>query len=170
MDLAPLDQREVAKRVAHRAAQRLGPVNDEQAGDIRFKPARDQVGQQRLDHGGVLRRAQGHRQHAPSMPTAAAKTCSSTRSPSIWITNRSSDDRSAASHSFSFAVLSATNRRDTEDFVVAHIAWPARSPSGNRIERAYLRVATPISIWLNPQRDASEPGISRVWPSPADAD
>jgi len=43
----PLDQREVAKRVAHRAAQRLGPVNDEQAGDIRFKPARDQVGQQR---------------------------------------------------------------------------------------------------------------------------
>src|SRR5437773_9789151 len=58
MDLAPLDQREVAKRVAHRAAQRLGPVNDEQAGDIRFKPARDQVGQQRLDHGGVLRRTQ----------------------------------------------------------------------------------------------------------------
>ena len=54
----------------------------------------------------------------------------------------------------SFAVLSATNRRDTEDFVVAHIAWPARSPSGNRIERAYLRVATPISIWLNAQRDS----------------
>jgi hypothetical protein len=51
-------------------------------------------------------------------------------------------------------VLSATNRRDTEDFAVARIARPARSPSGNRIERAYLRVATPISIWLNAQRDS----------------
>jgi len=38
-------------------------------------------------------------------------------------------------------VLSATNRRDTEDFVVARLAWPARSPSGSRTERAYLRVA-----------------------------
>src|SRR5262249_62338602 len=74
-------------------------------------------------------------------------------SPSIWITSRSSPDRSAASHSFSFAVLSATNRRDTEDFVVARLAWPARSPSGSRTERAYLRVATPLSIWLNAQRD-----------------
>jgi hypothetical protein len=38
--------------------------------------------------------------------------------------------------------------------VVARIAWPARSPSGNRIEREYLRVAIPISIWLNAQRDS----------------
>jgi hypothetical protein len=53
----------------------------------------------------------------------------------------------------SFAVLSATNRRETDDFVVARLAWPARSPSGRRTERAYLRVATPISIWLNAQRD-----------------
>src|SRR6266496_4417175 len=60
----------------------------------------------------------------------------------------------AVSHSFNFAVLSATNRRDTEDFVVARLAWPARSPSGSRTERAYLRVATPISIWLNAQRDS----------------
>ena len=87
------------------------------------------------------------------MPIAATRTWSPTRSPSIWITSRSSPDRSAASHSFSFAVLSATNRRDTEDFVVARLAWPARSPSGSRTERAYLRVATPISIWLNAQRD-----------------
>ena len=55
--------------------------------------------------------------------------------------------------SFSFAVLSATNRRDTEDFVVARLAWPARSPTGSRTERAYLRVATPVSIWFNAQRD-----------------
>ena len=75
MDLAPLDQREVAKRVAHRAAQRLGPVNDEQAGDIRFKPARDQVGQQRLDHGGVLRRTQGHRQHVFVTSSVDADRC-----------------------------------------------------------------------------------------------
>ena len=43
-----------------------------------------------------------------------------------------------ASHSFSFAVLSATNRRDTEDLVVARLAWPARSLSATRTERAYL--------------------------------
>src|SRR5258706_13942644 len=77
------------------------------------------------------------------MPIAATCSWSPTRSRSIGITSRTSPDRSAASHSFSFAVLSATKRRDTEDFVVARLAWPARSPSGRRIERAYLRVATP---------------------------
>jgi hypothetical protein len=91
---------------------------------------------------------------APSMPIAVTNTWSPTRSLSIWITRRSSPDRSAASHSFSFAVLSATNRRDTGDFVVARLASPARSPSGSRTERAYLRVGTPISIWLNAQRDS----------------
>src|SRR5437870_4071262 len=91
---------------------------------------------------------------APSMPIAATRIWSPTRGPSIWSTSRSSRDRSVASHSFSFAVLSATNRRETEDFVVARLARPARSPSGSRTERAYLRVATPISIWLNAQRDS----------------
>jgi len=61
---------------------------------FRSQPALDQVGQQCLDHGGVLRRSQGHRQHvfvpAPSMPTGATRTCSPTRSPSIWISKRSS--------------------------------------------------------------------------------
>src|SRR5262249_320584 len=60
---------------------------------------------------------------APSMPIAATRTWSPTRSPSIWITKRSSPDRSAASHSFSFAVLSATNRRETEEFVRARRAF-----------------------------------------------
>jgi hypothetical protein len=54
---------------------------------------------------------------APSMPIAATNTWSPTRSPSIWITSRSSPDRSTASHSFSFAVLSATNRRDNGQIV-----------------------------------------------------
>ena len=49
--------------VTHGPAQRLGSVNDEQAGDVWSQPALDQVGQQRLDHGGILRRPQGHRQH-----------------------------------------------------------------------------------------------------------
>ena len=61
--LAALDQREATKAVAHGPAQRLGAVNDEQAGDIRLQPALDQVGQQRLDHGGVFRRPQSHCQH-----------------------------------------------------------------------------------------------------------
>jgi hypothetical protein len=37
--LAALDQREAPEGVAHGPAQRLGAVNDEQAGDIRLQPA-----------------------------------------------------------------------------------------------------------------------------------
>jgi len=58
--LAALDQREAPEGVAYGPAQRLGAIDDEQAGNIRLQPALDQVGQQRLDHGGVLRRSQGH--------------------------------------------------------------------------------------------------------------
>ena len=76
--LAALDQRKATEGVAHGPAQRLGAVDDEQAGNIRLQPALDQVGQQRLDHGGVFRRSQGHCQHVfvagPSMPMAATRT------------------------------------------------------------------------------------------------
>jgi hypothetical protein len=40
--------------VAHGPAQRLGTANDEQASDIRLQPALDQIGLQRLDHGGLI--------------------------------------------------------------------------------------------------------------------
>src|SRR5271157_4362187 len=54
--LAALDQREVPEGIAYGSAQRLGAIDDEQADDIRSQPALDQVSQQCLDHGGVLRR------------------------------------------------------------------------------------------------------------------
>lgn len=75
--------------------------------------------------------------------------------------------RAAASYSFSFAVLSVTKRRETEDFVVTRLAWPARSPSGSRPERADLRVATPISIWLNANATEGPPsGSPSNWEAP----
>jgi hypothetical protein len=37
--------------------------------------------------------------------------------------------------------VEAVQPTDTEDFVVARLAWPAKSPSGSRTERAYLRAA-----------------------------
>ena len=60
VDLAPLDLRGVAEGVAHRPAQRLHPVQDEQVGPVRRKPAIDQVFQQSLHGRGTRSRALGH--------------------------------------------------------------------------------------------------------------
>src|SRR5271165_4187321 len=46
--LAALDQSEVPKGVAYGPAQRLGAIDDEQAGDIRSQPALDQVRHQHM--------------------------------------------------------------------------------------------------------------------------
>jgi hypothetical protein len=46
------------------------------------------------------------------------------------------------------AADSATNRRETADFVSPAPVGAGTSPSGNRTDRANLRVATLISIWL----------------------
>src|SRR5271157_5558161 len=75
----------------------------------------------------------------PSTPTAA----SSIRSclmwmPSIWMTSRSSLDRSVAIHSFIRAADSATKRRDTADLDTPEPLGAPMPPSGRRTARPYL--------------------------------
>jgi len=72
--------------------------------------------------------------------------------PSIWITSKSRPERSDAIQSFMRAADSATNRREAADFDRPALAGPGTSPSGNRTDRANLRVATLISIsWTLPE-------------------
>src|SRR6266480_4355357 len=68
--------------------------------------------------------------------------------PSIWITSKSRSERSDAIQSFMRAADSATKRREAADFDRPAPAGPGTSPSGNRTDRANLRVATLISIWF----------------------
>src|SRR5258707_4050391 len=60
--------------------------------------------------------------------------------PSIWITSKSRPERSDAIQSFMRAADSATNRREAADFDRPAPAGPGTSPSGNRTDRANLRV------------------------------
>src|SRR6267142_4175680 len=66
--------------------------------------------------------------------------------PSIWITSRSSLDRSEAIHSCMRAAESATKWREAADFDTPLPAGAGTSPSGNRTARLNLRVDTLISI------------------------
>jgi len=68
--------------------------------------------------------------------------------PSIWMTSKSSLERSDAIHSFMRAPDKATKRRETADFVRPAPAGAGTFPSGSRTDRANLRVATLISIWF----------------------
>src|SRR5262249_36706103 len=72
--------------------------------------------------------------------------------PSIWITSKSRPERSDAIHSFMRAADSATNRRETADFVSPAPENAGSAPPGSRNDRANLRVATLISIWSIPPR------------------
>ena len=90
---------------------------------------------------------------SPSMPTAASSIRSSLMwMPSIWMTSRSSLDRSAAIHSFMRSADSATNRRDTADLVTPAPFGAAMSPPGRRTARPNFRVDTLISIRFNAHR------------------
>ncbi len=51
----------LAKGVADRLFQRFRPVDDEQAADLRIKPASDQIVEKRVYDGGVLGGAFHHR-------------------------------------------------------------------------------------------------------------
>src|SRR6476659_2013760 len=82
-----------------------------------------------------------------STPIAATRIRSSSmRIPSIWITSRSSLDRSEAIHSCMRAAESATKWREAADFDTPLPAGAGTSPSGNRTARLNLRVDTLISI------------------------
>ena len=76
------------------------------------------------------------------------RTWSPTCRPSIWMTSRSSSERSEASQAFIFLRDSATKRRETADFEVPSPRAFARSPSGRRTARWYLRVDTFSTIRL----------------------
>jgi hypothetical protein len=55
VDLAALDGRVTTEGLADRLGQRFRPIDDEQAADFRIQPALDQIVQERLRHGGILR-------------------------------------------------------------------------------------------------------------------
>src|SRR5208282_5726533 len=78
----------------------------------------------------------------PSTPTAASSIRSSLMwMPSIWMTRRSSLDRSAAIHSFMRAADSATKRRDTADLDTPEPLGAPMPPSGRR-----TRPTTPYAL------------------------
>src|SRR5437588_595780 len=118
-------------------------------------------------------RASGCLWPSPSMPRAATSTRSLPMcKPSIWMTRRSSLDRSDAIHSASRSADSATNRREAADFEVPSPAMTGRSPPGSRTARLSLRVDTLISIRFMAQRPSQSSACAAVqvgsvtsWPS-----
>ena len=110
-----------AERAADRLDQRLRVIDEEQPTHLRIQPALDQIVQQSLHHGsifgGTFRKPSGCLASSPSTPIASSRVGSLvTCMPSIWITSRSSYDRSAAIHSLIRSADNATNRRDTAAF------------------------------------------------------
>src|SRR5262249_40024597 len=177
MKLATLDRCVGAEGATDDFAQRLGAVDDEQTADLGIKPALDQIVHERLHDGGVLGcpsiKASGCLWPSASMPRAATSTRSLPMcSPSIWMTRRSSLDRSDVIHSASRSADSATNRREAADFEVPSPAMTGRSASGSRTARLSLRVDTLISIRFMAQRPsqssacaALQVGSATSWPS-----
>ena len=108
-----------------------------------------------LDHG------QDMLVELPSMPIAAIRTWSPTCRPSIWMTSRSSSERSEASQAFIFLRDSATKRRETADLRGA-VATRFRqvSLSGRRTARWYLRVDTFSTIRLSAHSSSRLPSRS----------
>src|SRR5271169_5201087 len=68
--------------------------------------------------------------------------------PSIWITSKSSPERSDAIHSFSRTADNATKCREAADLDRPAPFGAGTPPSGKRIDRWNLRVETLISIWF----------------------
>src|SRR5450830_1526200 len=114
---------------------------------------------------------------SPSILRAATSTRSSPMCrPSIWITSKSSLDRSDVIHSASRSADSATNRRDAADFEVPSPAMAGKSPPGSRTARLSLRVdnvdqhqvhgqaAEPVlGLGRRPARQLACDGITAPW-------
>src|SRR5258707_2065224 len=175
MNLATLDRRVGDEGATDTFAQCFGTVDDEQPADLGIKPALKQVVDERLHDGGVLGCSfdQGERMFVALMPRAATSTRSLPMcSPSIWMTSRSSLDRSDAIQSANRSADSATNRREAADFEVPSPTMTGRSPSGSRTARLSLRADTLISIRFMAQRPsqssacaAVQVGSATSWPS-----
>ena len=111
----------------------LGAVDDEQAADRRVEAAPNQVVEQGLHHGSVLRRPLDH---AERMFSAVPVDADCGQQHQVFLDvdavdlddQQASLDRSAAIHSFMRSADSATNRRDTADLVTPAPFGAAMSP------------------------------------------
>ena len=107
-------------------------IDDEQPRQRRIEPPGEEIVEQGLDDDSVLRRPLDHGQDmlvAVAIDAdAATKTWSPTCRPSIWMTSRSSSERSEASQAFIFLRTAPQKRRETADFEVPshHALSPGR--------------------------------------------
>src|SRR5262245_876866 len=164
MKLATLDRCVGAEGATDDFAQRLGAVDDEQLADLGTSPRSIRLSMSACTTAAFSVapsiRASGCLWPSASMPRAATSTRSLPMcSPSIWMTRRSSLDRSDIIHSASRSADVATNRREAADFEVPPPAMTGRSPSGSRTARLSLRVDTLISIRSWPTGQASLPPV-----------
>src|SRR5215471_15839474 len=163
VDLATLDRGVTAEVLANRFGQRLGSIDDEQRQTLGSRPRSIRLSSSACTTVAFSVApsitASGCLSPAPSTPTAASRTRSSPMwMPSIWITSRSSFDRSEAIHSFMRSADKATKWREAADLERPAPLAAGTSSSGRRRARPNLRVETLISI-----------RFSAHWPSQSSA-
>jgi hypothetical protein len=123
VNLAALDWRMPTEGRAQHLGKRLRAVNDEQSANPGIETAFDQIVDECLYDGRVLGRSFDEAKRMFVAFAVDTKAPTRTRSlpmcrPSIWITGRSSCERSEAIHSAMRSADSATNRREAADFDV----------------------------------------------------
>ena len=111
---------------ADHLGQRLGPIDDEQAADLGVEAAFDQIVDERLHDGGVLRRSLDEAERMLVAVGADTKRADQNQ----VVASSSSLDRSEVIHSDMRSAASATNRREAADFEVPSPVPTGRSPSG----------------------------------------
>ena len=153
VDLAALDGGGHTEGVADRFAERLRAIDDEQPGQRRIEPPGEEIVEQGLDDDSVLRRPLDHGQ---DMLVAVAIDADRRHQDMVAdMQTVDLDDQQVelrevqASQAFIFLRDSATKRRETADFEVPSPRAFARSPSGRRTARWYLRVDTFRTIRLS---------------------
>ena len=178
VDLAALDGGGHTEGVSDRFAECLRAIDDEQPRQCRIEPPGEEI----VDQGWTTTvfsvapstTARTCLSPLPSTPIAAIRTWSPTCRPSIWMTSRSSSERSEASQAFIFLRDSATKRRETADFEVPSPRAFARSPSGStqleewvKHESEGYRIHTiPETDMHDPERDISDIPLSQLELSP----
>jgi hypothetical protein len=88
----------------------------------------------RLNHGGVLRRSQGYRQNvfiAGSVDADRRHQHTVTNTQPVDLDHQQVEPRQVSRQPFLQLCRAQRHKRETEDFVAARLAWPARSPSGS---------------------------------------
>ena len=164
VDLAALDGGGHTEGVSDRFAECLRAIDDEQPRQRRIEPLARRLSIKAwtttVFSVAPSTTARACLSPLPSAPIAAIRTWSPTCRPSIWMTSRSSSERSEASQAFIFLRDSATKRRETAGFEVPSPRAFARSPSGRRTARWYLRVDTFSTIRLSAHSSSRLPSRS----------